>query len=284
MDKDAMIFNTEETSEPANSSYTRTHQVNVNRFTADNNGDTQLAECLTISTLGTYDLNVMKNVDARFKWLNGIGADSPAFEFLNDITFPEMLRLMDEEVRPFRATPAAIGLDSEAKNASDGCIWHPGSDHSNAECKAQMRTAGPPGSAKAKAPMVCFTCQQPGHHKRQCPSTATAKAAKTKPATKTKKVSAHAAADIAAITTAVMAALEARPAALDSADQGSDTLSGHELLRSLHSLSSPSLVSASTPLPTGTYSTISSSLSRVVFDDSKCPSPSKVWAAESSRG
>jgi len=166
--KTAMIFIVDETSEPANSSYTRAHQVNVNRLTADNNGDSQLAECLTISTLGTYDLNVMKNVDARFKWLNGIGADSPAFEFLNYISFPEMLRLMDEEVRPFRATPAAIGLHSEAKNASDGCIWHPGSDHSNAECKAQMRTAGPPGSAKAKAPMVCFTCQQPGHHKRQC--------------------------------------------------------------------------------------------------------------------
>ncbi len=45
------------------------------------------------------------------------------------------------------------------------------------------------------------------------------------------KKSAHAAADVATTTTAVMTALDARHAALDSVDRGSDALSGKSSFR-----------------------------------------------------
>jgi len=176
----------------------------------------------------------MNTIDSQFKWINPVNPDrvegGVAHEYVNSLTALEYMRLLDE-VNRTTAAPSSKGLALHASETSTGCSRHPDAKHSDSECKAQKRDGRGAAASKPKnnPNMVCYKCGQTGHPYWKCLSAvvatapASAKVGKSKAATKKSgDGAAHAAPDISAVTAAVLAALDARTAALASSTQVSD--------------------------------------------------------------
>ena len=234
--------NEQATSAPAYPSYALALQKITNQC-GPSDGD-QLALSILFSSFCVFDRNVQGEVDKTYKYVNAGGQQSGvAHEYIDNLGALDYCRLMDEAVRTFRHNPAGIALPSIS--TPQGCSRHPNAPHTDAECKAQKRDGRGAAAAKPKtnAKLVCYNCEQLGHPYWKCPTAADAKAklGHSKAAAKKPAAKAHAAADISALTTAVMAALQARDAALCSGAQDED---GNALNRANAFSSCSKLISA----------------------------------------
>ena len=160
--------------------------------------DQDLAADIVLYQLDQKGLDAMSIVEARCKWnpVAGMSGDVAKWDYLNSLTPREFFSLLDEELSYTSRSrhgdsSTALGAASKGLRAppTAPCSLHPGAAHDNATCKAQQALKASGKSQRASpsgAKLVCFNCQEPGHHFRQCPSKSAKAAPKTAAAPKTR--------------------------------------------------------------------------------------------------